>query len=88
MRLIEDATFETLTRYEFESREVAWSLSSGTLGEDPTTYYLVGTATEDEGAGEPNSVRAHAWVQGSGVKASWWCVGNRAPGLDAGCLVV
>ena len=56
MRLVEDTSFETLTRYEFEAREVAWALSEGTLGEDPNSYYLVGTATEEEGAGEPTSV--------------------------------
>ena len=29
MRLIEDATFETLTRYEMEASEVAWALDTG-----------------------------------------------------------
>ena len=55
VRLLDDATFETTSRYEVDANEACWSVSSGQLGDDPATYYCVGTAYEDDEA-EPKKV--------------------------------
>ena len=56
IRLLDDTTFETTTRYELEANEGVTAVSSGSLADDPAAFYFVGTAVEEPDEQEPKAV--------------------------------
>eukprot|EP00884_Botryococcus_braunii_P023468 jgi/Botrbrau1/9805/Bobra.0322s0012.2 len=49
--VIDDQTFETRMQYFLEEKEVCCCLTSCTLGDDPNTYFVVGTSIEEQPEG-------------------------------------
>lgn len=60
MRLVDEQTFELLDRLQLQQHELACSLCSTQLGDDPATYYVVGTAFAPPNEPEPTKVRQPA----------------------------
>lgn len=55
--IIDQHTFEVLHAHQFMQSEYAMSLTSCKLGDDPTTYYIVGTALINPEESEPKQGR-------------------------------
>jgi hypothetical protein len=56
VRLLDDQTFETLDRFQLDSMEVCCSISSMSFADDPTIYYVVGSAISIPEEPEPTKV--------------------------------
>ena len=57
LRLIDDQTFETLEVMPLQRYEMACFCISTTLSDDPTPYYIVGTAYAIPDEQEPSKVK-------------------------------
>ncbi|EFN59838.1 hypothetical protein CHLNCDRAFT_29381 [Chlorella variabilis] len=57
VRLVDEQTFELLDRLQLQQHELACSLCSTQLGDDPATYYVVGTAFAPPNEPEPTKGR-------------------------------
>ncbi len=79
MRLLDDQTYETVDRFGLGTAELACSICSTSLADDPALYYVVGTALTEPEEAEPAKARAAELI----------CSGcsrlTREPG---GCLVL
>ncbi|PSC68559.1 DNA damage-binding 1 [Micractinium conductrix] len=60
VRLLDDQTFELLDRLRLQPHELACSVTSTRLGDDPTVYYVVGTAFALPN--EPESTKGRIFV--------------------------
>ena len=59
VRLLDDQTFETLDRFGLEANEVGCAIASMSFSDDPTAYYVAGTAIVIAEEPEPTKVRCH-----------------------------
>ncbi|XP_022162336.1 DNA damage-binding protein 1-like [Myzus persicae] len=67
MIILHQDTFESLHVYQLYSNEYALSIISTKLGNDPTTYYVLGTAFMTEGYQDPRAGRIVVFYYNSSV---------------------
>lgn len=56
VRLLDDQTFETLDRFGLEANEVCCAIASMSFSDDPSPYYVAGTAIVIAEEPEPTKV--------------------------------